>query len=250
MSDNCQLAREALYGLCGDLELRPGAALQDEELARHLERCANCSALRSRLEAQSRILADCEKLVAPRELEGRVVAALQPGYRQDRVARAVTTLAPASAPEALTTLLEQDSSARPALRHALGSGTPAPNVLERLVAEEISDPAQTRARRSMEYLRREKAPSALDARIARLLSPFGRLRRVARPVGLAAAAALVVLLVVPVLRPDLPSGMQPETPSYSFRVVRGGSLRDLDPQARQLLDGLTGGALFLNGEAR
>ncbi len=252
MSVHCQQVREAFFGLGETDRAHTGLDGLGEPVARHLRECPACSSLPRRLEAQRDLLEKLDLRSAPAELEGRVVAVFETGHRQDRAVEALQALTPPEVPGELTARLEAGAVAeRPALARWIADGPRAPLVLERLVAEEVDDPARTRTRRAMELLDRRAAPGALDRRIARLLRPLARWQRMPRPL-VGAAAALLVLLVLPVLRRDRGEPASP-THAYSFRVVRGGSIRDLDPQARRLLEGVTGGALLLNrgnGEPR
>jgi hypothetical protein len=123
-----------------------------------------------------------------------------------------------------------------------------PSVLDRLVAEELADPAASRARRFVGDLERREVPAALERRVARPVSPEGDPRevramasrpalRLAGPLAGLAAAALVVWI-------SYPSAPAPATGSggrsYSFTVRRVGSADELDPLALSFVHGLGG----------
>ena len=129
----------------------------------------------------------------------------------------------------------------------------APSVLERLVDEELADPAKARARRFAGELERLSAPAALWYRLERRLrlvpagrdAHDGRTGRRERPLrllktvgGLAAAALLVVLPFTLFF-----GGSDPQRGQRSFQVHKVSSLSELSPMARSMADGLSGGAL-------
>ena len=245
MSDHCRITRAVL--LAGESKLPAEAGGQNEHACGHLERCSECAAWARRLETLSRILRSAPS-ETPVELDGLVVAALQSGARQERAVRAVGDLGSLPAPEALAERQgDRGLSARPALVHSLAGPSQAPDVLERLVAEKVADATGAAAtRRSLEILGRQPVPRALDRRIARLLGSLGRFTR---PVAGLAAASLVAFLVIPLLRPVASDDPQSAASAYSFRVVRG-SIGDLDPLARRMLDDVTGGALLVRERQR
>jgi hypothetical protein len=117
----------------------------------------------------------------------------------------------------------------------------APDVLDRLVAEELADPATARAARFAGSLRRASAPQELSLRVHRGLAPLEPRPR-SRRLGLATAGLLTAAAVLFWMAPR-PSVRAVGDDVYPFRVVRASSLADLDPLARALVDGLTGGAV-------
>ena len=148
------------------------------------------SALRS-AEGHLRALRSLPRLQAPEELDGRVVASLEAGFRQDRATGLVTGLQAHPAPEELAGLVEGQVEA-----NLKGVGAPA--VLERLVEERVEASAEGMVRSMAGRLDRKVAPSELDGRVLDpssgvvAASPFrGRvIRRFA--VAVSAAALLVV----------------------------------------------------------
>jgi len=172
------------------------------------------------------------RLAAPLELEGRVVAAIQAGYRQDRVIAAVRGLARLPAPAALPGDL---------IDRALGGpdGQPrAPAVLERLVDEDLRGSSAALARRFAGRLDRRPAPRALAHRLQR--TALSMLRTTATRRNRLAAAVLAVFLAS--------GGMWlfrwmrlAEDPGYGFEVRYESDIRAMDPMGRSLLGGLTGG---------
>ncbi len=192
----------------------------------HLAQCAACRRELMRTEQRVELLRGVSGPGAPVELDGLVVAAMQAGERQQRVTRAVQSLSRAHTPEDLARRL---------------AGPKAPRVLERLVSEDLADPAKALASRYARSLGRLRAPQDLDQRL-RDLRP-GPLQRHA-PVALVAAGvmlALGALIVAGILHgPRNPA--LPTTPAGPVLIVeRVDSVRDLDPLVGQMLSGVTGG---------
>lgn len=181
-----------------------------------------------------RALRSLPSLRAPEELEGRVVASLEAGYRQDRAAGLVAGLEAVSAPEELMPLVE----AR--VEENLGE-VEAPAVLERLVEERVAAPTEGTIRSMTGRLDRKHAPSELDDRVLTPDSPLssefpagGRLRRFAVVAG---AAALVLFAVRLVAAPG-----EPDVPGSSLKIIRIQSLDAVSASAldRAFLGALTG----------
>jgi len=122
----------------------------DLALDAHLARCEACPRELARAEQRVTLLRALGSRGAPVELDGLVVAAMQAGARQQRATRAVQSLARAHTPDDL------------ALRLA---GPKAPHVLERLVREDLVDPAKAVASRYARSLERLRAPRDLDRRL-------------------------------------------------------------------------------------
>jgi hypothetical protein len=84
--------------------VEPGGAHRAESnslVHAHLANCSSCSQQWQRLLDQSRCLAALTRMQAPVDLEGRVVAALNAGYREDRVVEAIKHLPRHRVPEIL-----------------------------------------------------------------------------------------------------------------------------------------------------
>jgi hypothetical protein len=192
----------------------------------------------------ARALGALERRRAPLELDGSVVAALEAGARQDRATRVLSSLGRLAGPELAELLLGASGSAPAAARLR------APPVLEQLVAEELQDPAAARARRYVASLPRLVPPEELAQRLTtgaplkkgpRALSRSHAWSRRA----LAAAAVLAFLLLLGPLR-------SPEEQLPRLRLVpaRLADAESLDPYARSLIGGLSGGLAAVGGETR
>lgn len=110
----------------------------------------------------------------------------------------------------------------------------APEVLERLLSEELRDPERHRVERFSGTLTRLETPRALTQRLAASVRRRALLRLLGGPLTALAAAGLVVWL-------SLRSGA-PEQRTYRFQVHHAASLEELDPTARTLIEALVGGA--------
>jgi hypothetical protein len=195
-----------------------------------------------RLVDQARGLRSLERRPVPEDLEGRVVAALNSGHRQDRVMRWLGRLGRAQAPEALRARVRRLAEQPFAL-----PGVSAPPVLDRLVEEEVRDPQHTQVRRMTARLERRRAPRGL----ARRLESLGRGDEAA-PVRRSRLLPLAALLVAVGLAwgglRRLAGDGTVEAKEWPFRVVRLQSVEDADPVTQELLDTL--GAGMLGGVAR
>jgi len=259
------------------------------ELARHVAECVECATVQQRALTSARLLGELsrvaapevlgdavrrglategrearavaalgglERMDAPSSLAGSVVCAIHAGHRQDRAAASLVALARRSAPNELEERLLDEPRRQSA-----------PDVLDRLVAEELADPAKAMASRFAGRLPRLQAPAALDRYVESALrgqpgqgsqdqgsqdqGSRGQARVPARiPViglrrfgPLAAAAGLLAvlwvgraLLVEPGPRTDI-----------SFMVRHAESIDDLGPTARTWMTGLAGGVLDAGG---
>lgn len=74
----------------------------------HAGSCDACMRFWRGLHRQVRLLGDLERVPAPEDLAGRVVAALNAGHREDRAAASVAALAKLEAPSALAGRLEHE----------------------------------------------------------------------------------------------------------------------------------------------
>jgi hypothetical protein len=239
---DCRAFRESLLDQAVDAS---GATLA----AGHAAQCRACALFAGRFAQVAKSLSSLTRKSAPHELEGRVVAALEAGSRQQRAIEALVALGRLKPPTELDGAVMAAANGERAYqlrgRHA------APAVLERLVNEELSDPPKARARRFVGSLRRFVAPRALEQRVSRELVTArvsdARPLRVAAWIGLA-AVALIALSTPLIIERALTS-----THSYPFRVEHINSLREgsqslgaLGADAHDVLDGLGGGILGAN----
>jgi len=197
----------------------------DAVLDAHLAGCAACRRTLARAEQSVAIVRQLTRAVAPGELDGAVVAALQAGARQARAIRAVETLTPYPAPEDLARRI----------------GVPgAPAVLERLVGEDLADSAKALASRYARRLERLRAPEDLERRLG--TATPRRNPRVLPFVLVAAGLVLVVGTLVLTQVLEAPRGLAPTPRGGPVIVVeRVDSVRSLDPVAADLLSGFLGG---------
>ncbi|MEM9379684.1 MAG: hypothetical protein AAGB93_07005 [Planctomycetota bacterium] len=197
-----------------------GRAPSDEERAALRRALGHVAALRS-----------LERCDAPATLEGRAVAGLEAGHRQDRAASVLSSLPRLSAPAALDDLV-RDVADRDA------SEPTAPAVLDRLVEERIGDPEGSMSRSMAGRLGRRRAPSDLDERVLRSPARIQRLS-VARWVASAAAA---IVLVVSLRMMETPEAPEADAPEVEFRITRIDSLAaaGLSSSDRIFLSSLTG----------
>jgi len=197
---------------------------RDEALAVHLRACSECAEVARRFELREQALGQLARLEAPADLAGRVVAALNAGYREERGIARLGELERVTAPSQLEALVARTFDR-----------VPAPPVLERLVREDLESDGQGLLKRFTNKLGRQAAPEDLDERMHDVLVHRSR-RRVPR-VALAAAALLAFVVW-------LPTTQQPaRAAGYSFKVVRVMSLDEAttDRATRQLVEGLLPG---------
>ena len=245
MTSPCRAFREALHDPRGSL----GA---------HAVDCADCAAFAARAARAAAALAGLERRAAPPELDGLVVASFQAGARQDRAVRALAELAPLEAPAQADAAVA--ARVEFAARHPeVELGNPrlhAPHVLERLVAEELADPAAGRARRFVGSLPRLHAPEDLAQGVHRDLAagtvPAAlRRRRPARLLTLSLAAAALALVTL--LGPwSAPWRAPAEAPRHHLRLEAAslGDLEALGSYPRGWIAGLGGGILSASRQAR
>lgn len=207
----------------------PGAGAPDArgDLDAHLATCTGCRRELARARFRIALVGGLQRVPTPAALDGVVVAALQAGARQERAARAVADLTSVAAPDEL------------ARRIAIPR---APEVLCRLVAEDLADPAKAVASRYAGRLARLRAPADLEERLGRAARrPAARFA----PLALVAFGVLLsvsALVLAHVLRSD-GRGAADAPRELVLVVERVESVRDLDPVAGQLLSGFTGGLL-------
>jgi hypothetical protein len=265
MSPQCQAFRDEL--LAAGLPATGSPVAAAAPLWAHAGECAACAAWARGATRVARQLEALPRPALPAELEGRVVASLQAGYRQARAAQALAALGRVTSPAELDEAV--DAEFEEALREEIAPGgedagaaeavdeealsaeeggwerLSVPGVLERLVAEELAAPSQARARRYLGSLRRRRAPEELRMRVGLILADRGgdslAARRPAafglRTVAGLLAAALLIAIGSLVLRPR----SQPPRPALVIERVTDSS--DLPPLAASLFDGVSGGLL-------
>jgi len=237
MTLTCEEARDRILENRGDL---PAG---ESELRSHLESCGACASHASRTVRVATALAALRRAPAPRELEGLAVATFHEGHRQDRAVSILRSLGRLSTPQELSgrTLRSGRRLGRPVLRTDLtdgGSGARAPAVLDRLVDENLRRGSADAGRRFASRLDRLRAPRVLRGRIESSARFFLGAHR-ARGNRVLAAAAVLVLF-----GGGLWIGLRAAKEASSatdFQVRHETSLDALDPMARSLLGGLSGG---------
>lgn len=119
------------------------------------------------------------RLRAPADLDGRVVAALQAGRREERAVAAVRSLARVEAPAELTARVRQFAERsfpdEPERR--------APGALDRLVEQEIADHPASVTKRMLGGLKRRAAPSLLEESLQASLTGSGTGSRTGSRIG-------------------------------------------------------------------
>jgi hypothetical protein len=221
------------------LETAPERPAAEGALGEHLAGCESCRQAFARM---CRIRGALEGLVherAPAALDGLVVAATQAGQRQERALAHLRTALRHEAPARLDTRVGVAGSA---ILGEVGRVT-APAVLERLVEEELRDPQHALTRRYVSRLQRLGPPASLRERVHQIL---GSPRRSAGRNALLAGAALAVLCAA--LWGWWSIGRASLRPR--FQVVYVDDIKQLDPLAREMLSGATGGWSELQGQAR
>ena len=166
------------------------------------------------LQAQANVISKLSRQGVPRDLEGRVVAAAEAGFRQDRIVAKIAGLPRLEVPPTLDAsirrLAEQPFPQR--------SARAVPSELDHLVEAEFE---------------------AAKSKNAGELSPgTHRPRRLRRMAGLALAAGLFLAARVAWMGPV------DQDPTLSFRVVQVESIDDVDPALAGLLDSMSGGMLM------
>lgn len=229
---------------CRELQgvLRQSAIERTEpgpELALHLRECPACADVRARILRLYDALASLPRHSAPAELDGLVVAATQAGQRQERALAHLRVMLRHEAPAGLESRL----AAEPRLTLGSGARLSAPAVLDRLVDEELRDPAKAMARRYVSRLERLGPPASLRERVAHMLQRPGGNRR-----GWRAWAVAALLLVVAGGWTWRQLGREPAPATPGFTIEYVDDLNQLDPMARQLLFGATGGWSELRGK--
>ena len=242
MKDACREFRE--------LVLARLPSERSEEAVRaggHGAGCDSCAAGAARASAQARARASLQRLALPRDLDGRVVAALFAGKRQDRAAQALVALPRAQPPAQLDQAVRELARRGAAGSDAALERAQAPDVLARLVAEELADPSRAVVTRHVGGLARMAVPAELDARLDELLR--AGVRGLGRRTGTGsrslrrwgAAAAVAVALAVGVLAGSqwmgsVDPGAGPPA-QFDFEVLEARSVADLPALARSFVGG-------------
>ena len=226
MTPTCQDVRDRL------LESRGSVSTADAGLLEHLDVCAECAGFARRVGRISSSFSSLARIAPPRELDGLIVGALQAGRRQERAVTALRGLARLPVPPEL-------------VGRALEGPTRvarAPAVLERLVDEDLRNSTGALTRRFAGRLERRRAPQALRERLQQ--SALSVLRPSAARRNLVAAAALAILLVGAGLWLRRRSAAT-EISELGFDIRYESGLDGMDPMARSLLGGLSGGIIDL-----
>lgn len=208
----------------------------------HAHACAACSAWTRAAERLYAELGSLSRMQAPPELEARVAEELT-GNRSRRLERILGSTVRHGAPAELDARVDALLARRKAVGdEARGSHKarairaldvhPAPEVLERLLDEELRDPSRHLAERFPGGLERLRAPLALEERLRSSLSRRTLSRLVLGPLATLAAAALIVWITL--LRGDSAEHR------YRFEVIQAASLDELDPLARAFAESLGG----------
>lgn len=208
--------------------------VRHDDVRAHLDSCATCAKFAVRAALHRRAFGDLVRLGIPSELDGRVVAACHAGYRQERAVARIANLARWNVPTELDRKVLEPQDGR-----SLVERSTAPDVLDRLVSEDLRDPAKAIARRFAGRLERLRAPAELRRRVERVFGArvTARMPRLPRFLQLAAAVLLVAVgggLFL--MRP------KPER-RYSFEVRHASAQASVDPMIRGMLNGLSGGLL-------
>jgi len=209
----------------------------------HTAECADCALWREQLSRVDGVLGSLDRLVSPAELEECVLEDLALG--SGALPGVLSGLSRLEAPlelelrvGALFADIEVDVSVPTWAPIVAGlERHMAPRVLDRLVDEELRDLPAAVTRRQMRNLFRMGTPQDLFGRVSSDLQAQSRptSRHKWLPMGGLVAAVLLVWA-------SAPSFVQGgRTPQPRFRVVETQSLASLDPLARSLVDGLSGG---------
>lgn len=191
------------------------------------------------------------------EFDGRVVAELNAGRRQDRAVAALRWMRRREVPLELDVLVRQElrraslaadfDSGEDAIGRGFGDRS-APAELDRRVAAEFLAAALAGGGRPLKGLPRLPVPAELDARVGADLRRQGLAEDVPLRRWLVAAAALLTVAALGAMWQA--SERAGKRGSRDFQVVRANSLADLDPLARGLLSAQLGGAMELASAPR
>lgn len=217
------------------------AAEVDPLLQAHLAECSVCHARRQRALLGMRLLRALPPQRAPQTLDGAVVAALHAGTRQERAVQQVSVLTRLEVPAELNSRVED------AL--VWTAEQPAPAELEARLRAELAAPSEVMSRRFLGKLDRLRAPQDLEQRMSVPARNSSR-RRAFALVG----ALLVVMglgsLAVQRWGAELSSAQQQPRVAIQWNVEVIESAEGLDPVARALIGGLSGGASEVLGKEK
>lgn len=221
-----------------------GTGVLPDPVRSRLRRDPAAALLWQRLVVQVRTLGKLPTLEAPADLEGRVVAAVNSGYLEERAVDHLASLERAEAPPAL------DARVRHLAERPFSlSGVVAPSVLDRLVELEVEDSRGLVARLIDRIVVDDRPRSPLRRILSRGNETARQLRRVVVATALLAAVGLgwswfgsSSPSASPTARDLLAAGVRPgESGKVRFESVQPGDGRTLGLEAH--LDVLTGGAL-------
>jgi len=225
----------------------------------HQSACKACGGWVSSTKKQISLLMELPLLSAPEELDAEVDEAIKNPPPEESVESVLAALPKKTAPDELGQRLA-DSMRRDMERReqrAIQTGAqagvgetseavrslqsvrtldiePVPNVLDRLIDEELSSPAAHRAERMVGNLSRRPAPEALTQRVVRELQRHSMPRLVLAPLATLLAACLLIWVAL--------RGGTEEPAGYSFEVVRAKDSAGLNPLARQVAEAISAGA--------
>lgn len=236
---------EPTHPICTELReeflLEP---LQGASFEEHASDCASCAVWLARTSRVTGLLGSMDRLLSPLELEERVAEDLELG--SGALTGALRGLPRLAAPAELEQRVAKgcapdsdEENFTPAWAPLLAAleRHRAPLVLDRLLDEELWDSEAAITRRQAGGLFRLRTPQTLFGRVAGDLTRSEQKQSVRNwlPLGSLAAAALLIWAAAPSF---VEGG---KTPEARFRVVQAQSLASLDPLARSLVEGLSGG---------
>lgn len=228
MNDACKLFRNEWLGSEGPE-------------GEHARLCRECALWLQAVARQRSELSGLARFSAPTVLDRRVDEELA-GARTNRLERVLFSLARRGAPGLLDERVaelfnrrsggdEERGEQRAWAVRALEVQS-APDVLERLVGEELAAPERHLAERFPGSLERVAVPLALEERLGSAARRSTLVRLALGPLVTLAAAGLVVWFAIG-------RGLEPR--SRRFQVIHAVALEDLDPLARSLAESLGGG---------
>jgi hypothetical protein len=217
------------------------SAEDDPTFTAHLAECTSCRAQRQRAERGVRLLRALPPQRAPQALDGAVVASLHAGTRQERAIRQVEALTRLKVPAELSSQVEATL--------VWTADQPAPAELGARLRAELAAPSEAMSRRLLGRLDRLRAPQDLDRRMSVPARNFARRRAIAF-----AGALLVVMglgsLAVQRWGAELSSAQQQPRVAIQWNVEIIESAEGLDPVARALIGGLSGGSSEVLGKEK